>query len=54
MNEENSASCFICDKSFIINNDGTTNHLNEDGDVDHDEDANHVPYLIGDDHEQAL
>jgi hypothetical protein len=39
----------MCDKSFIINGDGTSNHLDEAGEVDYDEDADHVPYRIGDD-----
>lgn len=49
MNEEvDTHCCFVCDKSFITNDDGTTNHLNDDAEVDHDEDANHVPYRIED------
>ena len=48
MNEDDSKSCFICDKSFIINHDGTSNHLDEQGELDFDEDEDHVPYRIGD------
>lgn len=45
--EHNAGFCFLCDKRFIINPDGTTNHTDDDGNVDHDEDADHVPYQIG-------
>ena len=40
--------CFECDKNFIINEDGTAQHVKDDGvEIDYDEDEDHVPYQIG-------
>jgi hypothetical protein len=40
--------CFECDKHFIINEDGTAQHVKDDGiEIDYDEDEDHVPYQIG-------
>jgi hypothetical protein len=36
--------CFQCGALMLVNEDGTTNHLNNDGEIDHDADADHVPY----------
>jgi hypothetical protein len=38
--------CFVCDKDFFTTDEGVSFHLDEAGDVDHDEDADHVPYMI--------
>jgi hypothetical protein len=39
--------CFECDKNFVINADETANHVDEDGEIDYEEDAHHVPFQIG-------
>lgn len=38
------ASCDECGGDFEIDGSGVANHLTEDGDVDYDADADHVPY----------
>lgn len=46
--EENTFVCSKCGQEFVLNEDGTTNHLKEDSegvdDIDHDQDEDHVPY----------
>lgn len=41
--------CFLCDKPFVIQRNGVAHHLYDDGDIDHDEDADHTPYTIDED-----
>ncbi len=36
--------CNECGEQFQTNNDGTTNHTNQDGDVDYDADLDHVAF----------
>ena len=34
--------CFECGNEMVVNDDGTTNHLDDDGDVDYDQDIDHI------------
>lgn len=38
--------CDACGGTFRVNDDGTSNHLDPDEVVDHDTDADHVPYML--------
>ncbi len=38
--------CHVCGEPFRIDNDGIANHVDEDGDIDYDADADHVPYSL--------
>jgi hypothetical protein len=39
--------CDQCGRAFAVNGDGTANHLTDEGAIDHDRDADHVPYGEG-------
>lgn len=47
MESKKTGYCFECDKHFVINEDDTSNHVDEDGEIDHEEDAHHVPFQLG-------
>ena len=34
--------CFECGNEMVVNDDGTTNHVNDDGEIDYDLDFDHV------------
>jgi hypothetical protein len=36
--------CHDCGEPFVTDENGISNHITEDGDIDHDADADHVPY----------
>lgn len=36
--------CFECGGRMIVNDNGTTHHVNDDGEIDYDKDAAHVAY----------
>jgi hypothetical protein len=36
--------CSECGQRMIVEENGVSHHLKEDGEIDHDADANHVPY----------
>jgi hypothetical protein len=38
------AACYQCGEPFLTNVDGTTQHCDEDGNVNYDLDADHVPH----------
>lgn len=38
--------CHICGRAFFTAVDGTVHHWSEDGKIDHDLDAQHVPYTL--------
>lgn len=40
--------CDECGDPFITNDDGTTNHLDEDGLINYDQDLHHVPFTRDD------
>lgn len=46
--EERTFVCSKCGQDFVLNEDGTTNHLKEGSqgidDIDYDQDLDHVPY----------
>jgi hypothetical protein len=39
-------SCHVCGGDFAVDGNGIANHLDDDGDIDHDVDADHVPYSL--------
>lgn len=41
--------CHQCGQDFEIDEEGVATHVNENGDVDYDTDADHVPYKLDDD-----
>jgi len=41
--------CHQCGQPFRIDDAGVANHLDGDGDVDHEADADHVPYKLPED-----
>lgn len=38
--------CHECGQEFIIDENGIANHVDEDGNIDHDADGNHVPFSL--------
>lgn len=38
--------CHECGQKFQIDDNGIANHINDDGEVDHDKDAEHVPFSL--------
>ena len=38
--------CHECGAPFQLNGDGTTQHLDANGRIDHDADADHVPFTL--------
>tara|TARA_R110000803_G_scaffold89246_2_gene156409 strand:+ start:145 stop:303 length:159 start_codon:yes stop_codon:yes gene_type:complete len=38
--------CHSCGNSFVVDANGVTNHITEDGEIDYDTDGNHVAYKI--------
>jgi hypothetical protein len=41
--------CHQCGKNFFIDAETqTAHHIDEEGDIDHDADADHVPYSLDD------
>jgi hypothetical protein len=38
--------CHQCGKEFSIDQHGVATHLTEDEEIDHDADADHVPYTL--------
>lgn len=38
--------CDECGETFRVNDDGTSNHLDPDEAINHDADADHVPYML--------
>ena len=38
--------CHQCGKEFSIDGHGVATHLTEDEEIDHDADADHVPYTL--------
>jgi hypothetical protein len=46
--EESTCVCSKCGQDFVLNEDGTTNHLIEDSegvdDIDHDQDEDHAAF----------
>ena len=43
--------CDECEQEFQIDGAGIAQHVTEDGDIDHDQDAHHVPYELPEDKE---
>jgi len=37
-------TCHQCGQEFEIDDSGIATHMTEDGDIDYDQDADHVPY----------
>lgn len=36
--------CNECGKSYVLSDEGISNHIDENGDVDYEADSNHVAY----------
>lgn len=43
---QSSLLCHLCAEPFIIEAGGTAHHVDEYGNIDHDLDAEHVPYSL--------
>lgn len=43
--------CHECGKQFAVDDSGVSNHLKEGGGIDHDADADHVPFSLPDEEE---
>lgn len=43
--------CHQCGEPYEIDNNGVANHVDADGNIDYDADADHVPYELPDDQE---
>ena len=41
--------CHECGQSFKVDDNDIANHVDEDGEIDHDADADHVPFALEDD-----
>ena len=41
---EDAMYCDQCGKEFEIDGTGVANHMDDDGEIDHDADADHIPY----------
>lgn len=40
--EPSTTYCYYCEQPMTITNTGISHHLDQDGNIDHDADANHV------------
>ena len=52
--EDKNNKCHLCGGDFEITSGGIANHIDENGNIDHDEDARHVPYMLEEDVEDNV